>query len=363
MKIRTFLLLTMLLALASPALGQYIEIRVSIKIIRDPLTNAWPANITEDLFRPNAQGTNPNNTETNANRWMANYARGYRFRITEIVPIGGPTEQGPNGVNCFYGTDPRAAGNGPSCWFGNVNALYDPAFEMALRANPSLFRVSNSAINFYVAIGKAVPAGSGGACPIPPGEADKNWCHGFVNEGAWWLVHETGHFFGLYHTHDDTCGNVGTLDDNLNWMSRDDVFNRAEQTNCMGFNSLSSAAQQKLVDDTYYNVMSYHEAAIKDTVEDRMTELQLDKHADFASTTRNDFVTGKTHFISTAGSDTSGSGRSTNPYRTLSKGLSIANAAGGDTLLLRAGVYTGVTTINQKVTLRAGRGSVITLGQ
>ncbi len=354
MKTRLSLLLVMLLIIGGTAFGQYIEIRVSVKVIRDPVSNAWPTDITEGLFRP-ISGSGNKNAQDSANEWMTNFSRGYRFRITEVIGIGGPSEQGPNGSTCYYGTDTRASGNGPSCWFGRGDARNDPAFNTAIKANPALFKLRSDQVNFYVAVGKASPSGSGGACPIPPGEASATWCHGFVNEGGWWLVHETGHFFGLCHTQ-DVCGRIGTLPDNENW-TRDQIA-----TNAYGvpYNSLPDD-KKKLVDDTYYNVMSYHEAPQKDLIENRMTEAQLDLHADTANSTRAPFVSGKTRFVSTTGSDSS-SGGSGSPYRSVTKAVTISNPAGGDIILLRPGAYNEIITINKAVTLRAGRTGQIKIG-
>jgi hypothetical protein len=111
--------------------------------------------------------------------------------------------------------------------------------------------------------------------------------------------------------------------------------------------------------------MSYHNAATKDSVENIMTELQLDLHADTASTESSSggrfaFSSGKTYFISAGGSD-GGSGRSTSPYRTVGKG--VTNSAAGDILLLRPGNYDQRLTINRPVTLRAARPGWATVGQ
>ena len=91
-----------------------------------------------------------------------------------------------------------------------------------------------------------------------------------------------------------------------------------------------------------------------DIDETRLTERQLDRHADTANSTRAAFVSGRTRFVSPSGSD-SGTGSSTSPYRTVARAITAANAAGGDILLLGAGAYNQTLTINKPCTLRATR--------
>lgn len=343
MKTRSLMLLAMLLAMSAPAFGQFIEIPISVKIVLDPNSGDRPKNgadpIKDELFYTAAR---------KANEWMASYSRGYRFRIAEIKDIGGPLQDGSSG---------------PSKWFG-MNLQTDPnwsAFQNDTMSDKN-YLLCTDKVNFYVTTD--TNWNTGGACPIPGNKNDEGFmaCWGYVNDGPWWIVHETGHFFGLYHTHDDTCGNVGTLADNPSWSSSD-IFNAAQKANCMKFNSLSRGAQQRLVDDTYYNVLSYHEAANKDTLENHMTELQLDKHADTANSLRRKFVSGQTHFVSLTGSN-SGDGNSGDPYRTILKAVTVAGTTAGDNILLiRAGNYNEKLTITSPVTLRTDRGSIVTIGQ
>lgn len=133
------------------------------------------------------------------------------------------------------------------------------------------------------------------------------------------------------------------------------------------------------MDDTFFNAMSYHNATpdlsnpgylLKDRLEDRRTEMQLDVATDAANRPGDDndgrakFVSGKTYFVSTTGSNDSGEGlKSASPYRTVWKAVTKTNPAGGDILLIRVGSYDERLTISKPVTLRAGRGSVVNIGR
>jgi hypothetical protein len=354
-------LLLWLAMLFSPslALGQFIELRVSVHVILNPTNDLRPAGINDNVFYT---------AEANANEWMARYYRGYRFRIIEVTNIGGPSQGGANGPSQWFDRDFH---NTPEPWntFQN-DALTD-----------NRYRLRTNAVNFYVATGFA-SSGGGGACPIPPGDVSFLACQGFANNGPWWLVHETGHFFGLSHTHGG-CGCPGTggcfslngffvgddgVVDTLPEAAGDFCFtsqNLIAQANFNKTYANCTAAERALVDDTFFNVMSYHNPTIKDQVEDVITELQLDLHADTASKPsgsggRLAFSSGKTHFISPGGSD-GGSGRSTSPLGTVGQG--VTNSASGDILLLRPGNYHQTLTINRPVTLRAPRTGWATIGQ
>lgn len=127
MKTRLLLLSVMLLALSVSAFGQFIEIPISVKIIVAPNSGARPKNgtaeIKDELFYTAAR---------RANEWMDSHSRGYRFKIAEIVNIGGP----PQGLN------------GPSKWY-NVNPLSAWAtFQSDTKKDDYLLRADR--VNFYV---------------------------------------------------------------------------------------------------------------------------------------------------------------------------------------------------------------------
>jgi len=321
--------------------AQTIDLRISIHIILHPTTGARPAGISNEVFYTAAD---------NANQWMAGYFRGYRYRITEIVNIGGPSEGGINGPGKWFGLDFRG-----SAQFINES-----------RTN-SLYRLRPDQVNVYVATDYSAPGNSGGGMPIPPGEVSTIGGQIFVDSGGWWIVHELGHFFGLLHTFasensssctpgDDGIGD--TLTDSTCWTTRDQA---AQFHFGAPYNSLN-LFQKSQVDDVFYNAMSYHDSTNKNTTENRFTELQLDRHADHATGDRNAFASGHTRFVSTSGS-VSGTGSSTNPFRNLSQGVNAAAPGGGDIILLRPGSYNEQFTISRPVTLRAPRTGWVTIGK
>lgn len=217
-------------------------------------------------------------------------------------------------------------------------------------------------------VSKGYASDSGGASAIPPGNLNTA-VEIYPDNGSFWILHEMGHFFGLYHTFagenrtncipGDNDGISDTLADSRCWTNLNQVAQYHFGTN---YNSLTNAAQKALVDDVYFNVMSYHEAANKNTVETHLTELQLDVEADHASGDRNAFASGKSYFVSIGGSS-GGSGSSTSPLRYPSQAVSKASAAGRDIVLLRPGSYNEQLTIDKPVTLRAPRTGWATIGK
>jgi hypothetical protein len=146
-----------------------------------------------------------------------------------------------------------------------------------------------------------------------------------------------GHFFSLAHTHageqflngngtscsaqDCTCAQLipGSSDGFADTLPDVDCWTRSQ---LVAANPGATTAQ---IDNTFLNIMSYH------LPQDRFTSDQLDEWTDAANGSRNNVVTGRTRFVATTGNDTTGNGSSTARYRTLVKGVTIANS--GDTVL------------------------------
>jgi hypothetical protein len=346
MNCSSFFLPLLALALAPPrATAQFIDIRVSIKVIVDPVTGNRPSGITDVLLRT---------AETNANVWKLNYSRGYKFRIAEIVNIGGPSQGGSSGPSQWYGQDPRAT---PEPW---------NTFQNDINTD-SRYQRRTDQVNFYITTSPS--SNPGGACPIPPGEPGNISCHGFVNGGPWWMNHELGHFFGLYHTFGGcSCGGCSypsSGDDGISETLPEASCDTQDQIALRAFAKTYSnctASEKNQVDNTFFNVMSYHNAATKDQVEDRMTELQLDRVSDMANSTRRPFVSGETVYVSLAGLDIFSGRSSGGPKRTVANAVASASASGSDIVLLRPGSYGENITINRAVTLRATRVGSATIG-
>jgi hypothetical protein len=339
---RFTLCLAALCALCTPTVAQTIDLRISVHVIVDPTYGLRPPGITNELFYI---------AETNANKIMATYYRGYRYRITEITNVGGPSNGGAYG---------------PSKWF--LKSLSDDTndwkqFQSEVVTN-SLYRLRQDQVNVYVSQGYA--SDSGGASAIPPNNL-KTAVEIYPDNGSFWMLHEIGHFFGLYHTfaseNTTNCvpGDDGLSDtplDSTCWQSQDDI---ALHYFGLYYNALN-VSQSNYVNDIYFNVMSYHDKYNKNTTVVRLSEMQLDREADHASGDRNAFASGKSYFVSTSGT-LLGTGGSTVPFRYLSQATNVASASGGDIILLRPGSYNEQLTINTPVTLRAPRTGWATIGK
>ncbi|HEY5912431.1 MAG TPA: hypothetical protein VJA21_17655 [Verrucomicrobiae bacterium] len=350
--------LGLLMAGAGPAPGQTINFRLSVKIIVDPVRGAWPAGVTSEMIT---------NGVAAANAWMAAYWRGYRFQLTEVTAIGGPTQGGVSGPSKWFGVDPR---DPLSVW---------SAFQADARNN-ALYLRRTDAINFYIS--KPTDWNTGGAAPFPWETTANNWtvCWGIVNDGAFWLVHETGHYFGLPHTHGG-CGCPSTggctymngywvgddnIADTLPEAAGDFCFTNIDLLTLANFNQYFASctpAQQTLAMNTFSNVMSYHDPPHKDTLISLMTELQLDLHGTYANSDRFPVASGHTRFVSLSGNDGYSGFDSTAPKRTVSNATTASSAAGTDIVLLRPGSYNEQITINRPVTLRAAHSGWATVGK
>jgi len=339
----------------SPLYGQTINLRLSVKIIVHPTSGARPFGVTATMFT---------NAVAAANEWMANYWRGYRYQLVEVVEIGGPFQGGADGPSKWFYRDPRSTEDGS--W---------QAFQADVKG--PLYLLRNNAVNYYVS--SPTDWNTGGAAPFP-WEASAGWiaCWGIVNDGPFWILHECGHFFGLPHTHGG-CGCPSTENCSpLNgyWVVDDDIADtlpEAAGDNCFtninlltlaNFNKLyanCTPAEQFMAQNTYSNVMSYHEPMNKDALMGRKTELQHDVHTTYANTDRAHAVSGFTRFVSTSGNNANSGLASTAPKRTVLNAVA-ASAAVGDIVLLRQGSYNEQLTINKAVTLRATRNGWARIG-
>lgn len=271
-----------------------------------------------------------------ANQLLANMGRGYQYQLTEIQDV--------SGWSGFFSISARNQ--------SNKEALEAVANSNATTRAQFFFRTD--AINIYI------NNSASGYCSFPSGGTII-----FAGSSAYdtLFIHEMGHFMSLQHTHageqfldsdnsscsaqDCTCAQTiaGSSDGFADTLPDVDCWTRPQ---LVAGNPGATTAQ---IDNTFLNIMSYH------LPQDRFTSDQLDAWADAANTPRFSVVTGRTRFIATSGNDTTGNGSSGARYRTLVKGVTIANS--GDIVLLRAGSYNETTTITKALTLRATRGDAV----
>ena len=354
---RSIFVLAAAVALALPCGGQTVNINVSYKVVTNS-SGVRPTGVNDVDIRA---------AFDLANQYAATFYRGFRYNLVEIV-----------------NTSDNGQPNGPSQYFNvDITTNNIQAFNNAALADPR-YQFRTNAVNLYVTTS---PAG-GGLCSFPGDPYQVVWINSCTE---WWvLAHEIGHYYSLFHTHQGesflyndntacptdpinvsvcTCpqrfpGNddlvPDTIPDNECW-NRDQA---AIGNYGVAYTSLTTA-QKKLVDDIYFNLMSYHigdpvGVGSRDNFQNRFTELQLDRLTDAANGPRAATMSGKTRFVSTTGNDASSGLVSTAPKRTVA--AVVTSSAASDLVLLRAGSYNELITINRPVTLRVARDTVANIG-
>lgn len=325
-----------------------IEIRLSYKVIRSPVDGSLPQGFSDAAIDESID-------EMNA--FLDSYGRGYRFVRVEFVQrvgqIGGFDR--PN----------------PSHYFG-INMLEEDGERANMQAdalqNPSFYLWNQNAINIYIN-----DANTGGTCAFPNEQLIV--IGGGASATGWLHLHELGHFFDLCHTQGCSCGCcdpdltgqchttpgddgiADTLPDLACW-GRDDI---SQQTFGVNYNLLPTSMDRERVDYVFLNIMSYHRSGCGQGADvARLTDGQLDRWSDTASSTRGQVLDGRTLFVQ-AGAGGSQNGRSTNPFDLVAEGRNAASG-GGDIVLIRSGNYPENLTFTSPVTLRTPRGHVARIG-
>ena len=287
-----------------------------------------------------------------ANGILLKTRRGYRLALTEIVNLPGTAQPGPSSTNTWFNAD-----------FG-ADAVQNDLNAKAL-ANPSTFAFRNNAINIYV----NGNSGGGADCAFPADD------HAIIsNAGApgETILHELGHYFGLLHTfEDDNCGKcdcsmlttfgAGNDDPQIRDTIGDNVCinTSRNQIAMLNYNqpyANLTAAQQLLVDNTWFNMMSYRNNI------DRFTSDQMDFMTDNSNEGRLAVVSGRTWFVERSAGCILPNGHShcdglAGPFPTVAGGINAA--ASGDIVLIRPGNYNEPMTITNRLYLRATRGNAV----
>jgi hypothetical protein len=360
---RLHFLLGVALLLAAPSRAQYIWINVSFKAVLNPTNGTRSYTFTVDDIDA---------TIGRMNATLAAYQRGYRVRrVDPLYDIGGMGDA--TGPSKWYSANPRDP------YPPNPSVRNQEQMDNEARSNSLAYRWNPNALNYYVVagFGTSLTDSNGVAVGQPAGE-------GSFPSGGFQIVtlgtvhsdlvilHETGHWLELYHTHgncvrnaSNVCGSPGNCDiaspffdwrlgddqiaDTLPTQAGDFCFTSRDNVSAANFGvayRFCTPEQQTLVDDTYFNLMAYGFSRVMD----RLTSLQLDKWTRYANNERAFAMSGRTRFVSAAGDNANSGLVPTAPKRTV---LNAANVStGNDIVLLRPGSYNEQITLSQPVTLR-----------
>jgi hypothetical protein len=208
---------------------------------------------------------------------------------------------------------------GISQWF-NVDRDQLEALRSAATSNPTLYSWRNDAINVYIN-----GFCTGGRALFPPTNdiiIIGQCCTGDV------LIHEMGHSFSLYHTHEND-GCADTIADDPSW-DRDDIA-----LNNFGDVYDNLTTQQKaLVDIVWFNIMSYHAG-------DVLSQCQMDRMSTQGYDDRSWIYSREPIYVNSAAIGSFPTGSFVNPYKFLDSALNAWNI-NGKVLVLQNGSYTTV---------------------
>ena len=329
---------------ASAAQAQFIYIDLSYKVILNPAGGKRPS---EDM------NTSIDSAIEGMNQLLATYYRGYRMRrIDPIRDVGGRDDT--TGPSQFYDTDFFADDGDYKKFLIQSNAIY----------NPGPYAWNEDAVNIYINNGHP-----GGICSFPKDFFSDDH---IVIIGAPYdsnsalQLHEIGHYFNLYHTQGQDCAGC----DDCAGPESDSIDDTLADRACWNWGDIArysfanypnlSPNQSNQVDNTYFNIMSYHGART------RLTELQLDRWTNAAIFDRDHVTSGRTWFVDRNGTPPPGIPpewwRNSSLFRwtTVRDGLTYADD--GDILLIRPGAYNETMTITKAVTLRATRQGPVSIG-
>ncbi|HXG49573.1 MAG TPA: hypothetical protein VNO52_18265 [Methylomirabilota bacterium] len=278
------------LALIPTPIRAVVEWRVSVKFILGP-SGQMPTSSggfgTNGVALTSAAAVRANIDV--ANRLLANWARGYQIRLTEVTNV--------NVLSSWFNTPAR-------------NEANRDQLETLVLANKSACRWRDDAINIYINNTQS------GICSFP--DADNSDQIIFVGSDAYdtLLLHEIGHFFNVHHTHDGEfalnangtpCTNncacaqqfVGFLDGAADTIGDNQCMSR-DQISIANYNqpfASLDATKQAAVQRVWRNLMSYHSGSGEGQILDVLTPDQCDIATDAANGPRAFVTTGKNWFV------------------------------------------------------------------
>ena len=222
-----------------------------------------------------------------------------------------------------------------------------------------LYRLRTNQVNIWVATPFADPGDSGGAMPIPPGEVSTLGGQIFVDDGAWWVVHELGHFFGLLHTFngeslgDCTPGDDGltdTLPDSNCWTNLNQVAQYYFWLELRRPQRSSENPGGRCLFQRHVLPRSHEQ----EYSGNRLTEQQLTASR-ITPTVTGMPATGFTRHVSSTGNNGNSGLLRAAPMRTVLNAVNASASGGGDIVPIQPGNYNETMIINRPVTLRATR--------
>lgn len=325
-----------------------IQVRLSYKVILRGTDGQRPDEVTE-------AGIDQAIADMNA--LSQTYGRGYRFvRVDALIDVGGLDEfQRPSpSYYCFRDMFQNTVEHG--------NMFADAS------ANPGMYAWNSNAVNIYINNNNGA-----GTCVFPSRQLSVIGASS--SDVAEVTLDEVAHYFNLCHTQGCSCGccdpfetgichtvpgddNVSDTLPDLPCWNPDEIAMHSFDADFSGL----TPEQQEQVRDVFFNIMSFHGRNCGTSFfgVSRLTERQLDRWADAASTSSANVCSGQTHFVD-AGFNGVETGRSSNPYNRLAEGISAA-AGGGDILMIRSGIYLENLRISAPVTLRVPRGNSSRIG-
>ncbi len=343
LKFMNFKLLVTLAALTTScgATAQFIDIRLSYKVVLNPADGLRP---------PGVQDADIDAAIAEMNQLQATYFRGFRFRrVDAVTEVGGQGDT--TGPSRWFSTDFFDAFNG---------GAWKDQMDNAARSD-ARYLWNNTAINIYITAGIC-----GGVCSFD-WEGDNIIVIGGCSDGSGELqMHEIGHYFSLFHTQGRFCGGCGTDPGQCNSPGDDEVADTLPDVACWNQDMIATnflrltygqlpPPLQNLVDNVFLNLMSYHAGSTP-----RLTELQLNRWTDRASNERRNVTSGRTWFVNTNHCSLPAGNSVCNPFFSgpfpaVLDAVNASNGGGGDIILLIPGTYTGDFTFSKPVTLRAPR--------